>query len=280
MDLLAGAADLHVHSSPDIDERRYDDIDLAREAAKAGMGAILIKSHQNSTVERAYLVSKIVPEISVFGGLVLNESVGGLNPAAVRVALRLGAKEIWMPTRSARNHRQHEMQPGGITIFDGDGNLLPVVEEILSAVAQSDCILSTGHLSPIEGTALLRRAHGLGIRKLLVTHPEWAPTFYPFELQQELASLGVFFERCFVSTTHRCGFTPFETIEQAIDELGWNSTILATDLGQVDTPSPVDGMRLYVERLLSTGFTRDAMRQMLVSNPARLLASAKSGVTP
>src|SRR5439155_7550153 len=102
-DFLEGAVDLHVHSSPDIDPRRFDDIDLAREAARAGLGAVLIKSHQNSTVERAWLVSKVVPGIQVFGGLVLNETVGGLNPSAVRLALALGAKQIWMPTRPARN---------------------------------------------------------------------------------------------------------------------------------------------------------------------------------
>jgi hypothetical protein len=51
-----------------VDPRRFNDLDLAREAARAGMGAILIKSHQNSTVERAWLVSKVVTGIQVFGG--------------------------------------------------------------------------------------------------------------------------------------------------------------------------------------------------------------------
>jgi hypothetical protein len=96
-DFLENAIDLHVHSAPDVDHRRYNDLELAREAAAAGMGAILIKSHQNSTVERAWLVSKVVTGIQVFGGLVLNETVGGLNVAAVKLALAMGAKEIWMP---------------------------------------------------------------------------------------------------------------------------------------------------------------------------------------
>jgi len=90
------------------------------------MGAVLIKSHQNSTVERAWLVSQCVPGIRVYGGLVLNETVGGLNPAAVRLALDLGARQIWMPTRSARNHR---------------------LQEIVQAVAQNDCILE----NPVRG---------------------------------------------------------------------------------------------------------------------------------
>src|SRR5580704_19310849 len=95
---LEDAIDLHVHSAPDVDARRFNDLELAREAERAGMAAILIKSHQNSTVERAWLVSKVITGIQVFGGLVLNETVGGLNVAAVKLALAMGAKEIWMPS--------------------------------------------------------------------------------------------------------------------------------------------------------------------------------------
>jgi hypothetical protein len=271
-DYLEGAVDLHVHSAPDVDQRRFNDIELAREAARAQMGAILIKSHQNSTVERAWLVSHCVPGIRVWGGLVLNETVGGLNPAAVRLAVKMGAKQVWMPTRSARNHRRHEGLPGGISVLDEQGELLPAVEEILQILSGSGCILGTGHLGQEETLALLHRAGALGNVKLLVTHPEWAPTFYSLEQQKAMAALGnVTFERCFVSTTHRCGFVPFETIERAIAETGVEHTVLSTDLGQPDTPPPVEGMRRYAERLRSTGFSADDIRRMMQANPSRLL---------
>ena len=272
-DFLEGAADLHVHSSPDVDPRRFDDIELAREAARAGMSALLIKSHQNSTVERASLVSKIVPDIQVFGGLVLNHTVGGLNPAAVRLALRMGAKEIWMPTRSAQNHgRVYGEGDGGIGILDIDGRPAPVIDVICDLIAEADCILGTGHLSPDESVALISRARERGVRRILVTHPEWTGTYFPIELQRELAAGGgVSFERCFVSTTHRCGFTPMKTIVEAIAEIGVGTTILSTDLGQPDTPPPVEGMRLYAEQLRSFGFSADQLRQMAVVNPLGLV---------
>jgi hypothetical protein len=271
-DFLEGAVDLHVHSAPDVDVRRFNDLELAREAARARMGAILIKSHQNSTVERAWLVAQVVPGIRVFGGLVLNETVGGLNPAAVRLAVSMGAKQVWMPTRSARNHRRHHGLPGGITVLNEGGQLLPAAEEILEAVAGSDCILGTGHLSQEETFALIDRASAIGGIRVLVTHPEWAPTFHSVHQQKALAARGnVMFERCFVSTTHRCGCVPFETIEQAIAETGVENTVLSTDLGQPDTPPPAEGLRLYAERLRSTGFSVDDIRRMMQSNPARLL---------
>jgi hypothetical protein len=51
------------------------------------------------------------------------------------------------------------------------------------------------------------------------------------------------------------------------------TTILSTDLGQPQTPPPAEGFRLYAERLRSTGFSVDHIRQMMCSNPAYLLAS-------
>lgn len=273
---LEQAIDLHVHSSPDVDPRRFDDIDLARHAAEARMAALLIKSHQSSTVERAWLVSKVVPEIRVYGGLVLNHTVGGFNPHAVRLALRLGAREIWMPTRSARNHLRHHGADAaelasGLTVTDQNGRLLPVVEEILRLIAQAGCILGTGHLASEEATVLIRRARELGVKAILVTHPEWSATYYPVDLQRELAGPDLFFERCFVSTTGICGFTPFEVIEEAIATVGVASTVLASDLGQPVNPAPVEGLAQYAARLRSVGFSPDDIRRMMVDNPARLL---------
>jgi hypothetical protein len=274
-DYLQGAVDLHVHSAPDVDRRRFNDLELARAARDGGVAAIVVKSHQNSTVERAWLVAQCVPGIRVYGGLVLNETVGGLNLAAVRLALQMGARQIWMPTRSARNHRLYHGEAGGIGILDEQGQLLPVVEEILRAMAQSDCILGTGHLSPEETSVLIDAAQRLGVAKVLVTHPEWEPTYHSFEAQKELAQRGnVFFERCFVSTVHLCGRVPFETIERAITETGVERTVLSTDLGQPDTPPPVEGLRLYAERLRSTGFSVDQIRQMMQANPELLLAAS------
>jgi hypothetical protein len=274
-DYLDGAVDLHVHSYPDIEPRRYDDIDLAREAARAGMGAILIKSHQASTVERAYLVSRVVSGIDVYGGIVLNETVGGLNPSAARLAIQLGAKQVWMPTRSAANDRRQHGQRGGITILDSEGRLCLEAREILALVAKAGCALGTGHLSPEEVFVLAEAAHAARVPKLLITHPEWSVTHYSIAQQKQLARYGnVMFERCFVSTTHRCGFTPLSVIERAIATLGVESTVLSTDLGQPDTPAPVEGLRLFTAQLRACGFSADQIYSMTNTNPRSVLTAA------
>ena len=178
-----------------------------------------------------------------------------------------------MPTRSARNHRRfYGTGDDGITIFDANGCISPAVNRILDMIAPSECVLGTGHLSPEESVALIQRASERGVRRILVTHPEWEGTFFPLELQRRLvAEAGVLFERCYVSTTHRCGFTPMKTIADAIAETGVENTLLSTDLGQPDTPPPVEGLRLFAEQLRSFGFSVDDLRRMTAEIPCALL---------
>src|ERR1700679_593183 len=80
---LAGAIDIHVHAAPDSTPRSIDAIDLARLAKARGMRGLVLKNHYESTAALAYLVRKVVPGIEIFGGIDLNRSVGGINPAAV-----------------------------------------------------------------------------------------------------------------------------------------------------------------------------------------------------
>src|SRR5206468_13082954 len=72
---VAGAIDMHCHPFPDLFPRLADDIDIAIAARDAGLKALMLKCHHESTVSRAYLISRIVPGIRVFGGVVLNSYV-------------------------------------------------------------------------------------------------------------------------------------------------------------------------------------------------------------
>ena len=55
MDLMKGVIDMHVHTNPDLRLRAYDDFELMEAAIRVGARAIVIKTHQGSTVDRAYL---------------------------------------------------------------------------------------------------------------------------------------------------------------------------------------------------------------------------------
>ena len=81
---LAGMIDLHVHVAPDSrGPRSVNGFEAAQMARRHGIRALLIKNHYTETASQAYLVSQIVPDIGVYGGIVLNRSVGGINPVAV-----------------------------------------------------------------------------------------------------------------------------------------------------------------------------------------------------
>ena len=100
---IEGAYDLQVHVAPDVIGRRIDDLDLAHEFLAHKLRGFVLKSHYFPTAERAKVVTKAVPGIAAFGALTLNHAVGGLNPVAVELAGRSGAKIVWMPTVDAEN---------------------------------------------------------------------------------------------------------------------------------------------------------------------------------
>lgn len=264
---IRGVYDMHVHSYPDIVPRRCDDVELAQAAAAAGMGGLMIKSHHGSTVERAILVQRVVPSIRIFGGITLGPAVGGFNPAAVELALRQGAKEVWMPTLSAANHLalRGSAEPG-LSVWDEERRPVEGLLEILDLIALHDVILGTGHLSLEEITFLVPAALDRGIRKIFITHPELDITRMPIAMQRELALPGVHFERCLICTTRFGGGYPFAEIVGNIRAIGVDSTVLATDFGQAANPHPVEAMADYLDRLAAAGFTESELERMAVVN--------------
>ena len=268
---LSGLIDLHIHAAPDVRPRYADDVDLVTAAARAGMRAVLLKSHVTLTADRASISEKVVGGIRAFGGLVLNTQVGGFNPAAVEAALQMGAKQIWMPTMDSAHHRRYEGKPGGLTIFTDEGRIRPEVHEIIELVREADVILGTGHLAIEETAALVRLARQRGLRKIVVTHPEARFIRMPVEAQMEMAAEGVFFERCYIHDMARPGVAAGAEIAAQIRKVGVDSTVLATDFGQAHNPAPVDGMRAYITALNAQDFTNQELRHMASENPAHLL---------
>jgi hypothetical protein len=286
--LLKDCFDIHIHSYPDIIPRKMDDFEVAYQAKKAKMAGILIKNHFDPTTSRALLVQKIVGEdIKVFGGCVLNYNIGGLNPEAVNFQIKLGAKEIWMPTVHARNHlikfasvkndlknhlKINNTELHGISILDKNKKIVPKVYQILELVAKNNVILGTGHLSVDEIVLLINEAKKIGVEKILVTHPEWWVINMPIDIQTEIAKKGVFFERClfFITDTfYKKG--DFSITIDAIKKIGVKSTILATDFGQMDNPTPIFGLIDYFNKLKKAGFSQRDLDIMTKINPSFLL---------
>ncbi len=297
LDLLQGAIDTHIHTSPSLFPRVCDHVECARGAASMGMRAVVFKYHHGDTSGRIPIVRDIVGDaIQVYGGLTLNNAVGGFNPFAVDAAIRLGAKTIWMPTLSARNHLEKlgaphfpgQKQTGKVrlkekplTIFTDEKRkkVLPEVRTICQQIADAGICLSTGHLDPGEVRALIRLAKDEGVKHIIVQHPEYIVDATIAE-QAEFARMGALIEHlaifCF---THwgayptRNDGSPNSVKEQVkmIRAVGPERTILATDLGQIHNAPPWEGLRLFVQLLLDHGIKASEIETMLHRNPAKVL---------
>ena len=79
---LEGAIDLHVHSAPEVFGRIGDAVQIAKRCEAAGMRAVVFKAHHEGTMTRAYYANQQLQHLTAFGGLVLNDFVGGINPTA------------------------------------------------------------------------------------------------------------------------------------------------------------------------------------------------------
>ena len=295
-DLVRGAFDLHVHISPDVVERRIDDIGLARRFAELGLAGFVLKSHYNSTAERAAVVRAAVPGIDVLGAIVLNRAVGGINPVAVEIAAREGARKVWLPTVDSENERAHlaaagpdtklpvwsklefELREKGIgadpvAVFDADGELLPETRDVLALAAEHGMVLSTGHISGPEALTVLEAALAAGVENVVLTHPDYPGQAISVDDQVEMARKGAMIERCFTTPfTGKCGWEQWLDGTRAV---GPERTVVTSDLGQVKNPPVEDGLPLMAEKLLEAGFSEDEVRTMAVDN-TRLLAGAEA----
>jgi len=286
-DLLQGALDLHIHAAPDIVPRLLDDLALARAARDARMAAIVLKSHHMLTADRAQIAQALFPDLRIFGGLALNlPACGGLNPEAVKVAIRMGARIIWLPTFSAANHIKRtktrisgnlgvmsqgfKRQP--VHVVGDDGVVKPELVEILKLIAEANIILATGHLSVPEIKAVVDAAVAAGVRKILVNHPELWLIGMSTEDQRELAAKGAMMEVCIRSVTApgHAEVSP-KVLAERIKAIGAEHVVMATDFGQVDSPPAPEGMRWYIAQMLECGIPVADVERMTKVNPSRLL---------
>ncbi|MFH0848099.1 MAG: DUF6282 family protein [archaeon] len=275
--LLKGSIDLHVHSTPHTSEKRWDIFDLARQVVSSEMGAVVVKDHYTMTADRAVMVSQAVPGARIFGGTTLNLAVGGINPEAVKPAIRFGAKIVWMPTLSASSDLKSRGEPyeKGVSVFadgiDKKGKLLPEVEQVLNLIADNDIILATGHLSGPEIVALVDKAKSCGVTKIVVNHPQFRSVGLSIDVQRDLAKRGAYMEECLnFCTPHNPVIKPNDLADQ-IRQIGSSQCIMATDMGQLDNFAPTEGMRVFIRLMLDRGFSESEVRMMTSVNPARLL---------
>jgi hypothetical protein len=271
---LNGVIDVHVHSDPDSLPRSIDAIDAARAALSRGLRGIVLKNHFEPTASLAYIVRKEVPGIEVFGGIVLNRPVGGINPAAVeRMAQVKGGygRVVWMPTFDAENQVRESKEERPYVPVSRGGKLLPEAGAVLDIVAKRGLVLATGHSSPEENLLLIREARQRGIERIIVTHAMLPPVRMSVAAMREAAALGAYVEFVYNALIGPNKAYRIEECAAAIRSVGPEHVILSSDLGQAGNPLHADGLAAFLKALSEAGFSQAEIDRMTKTNPARLL---------
>lgn len=293
-ELIRGAYDLHVHSAPDVLPRKMNDIEMAQRIIHCGMAGYAIKNHYFCTSQRAELIQMMYPDCDAVGTITLNSSVGGINPTAVEMAGRSGAKIVWFPTCDSKHEIAHvfsgdpnkklpywaqiiiQMKEAGInaptiSIMDENGELIPQVYNVLDIIAKHNMVLATSHISHEETFALAKAASEHQVKRIIITHVDFPSTFYTIEEQMELVKYGAMMEHCY--TTFYSGKVDFKVTLEQIKALGSDNVILATDLGQKTAPYPDEGLLEFATLLYDNGISAKDIRKMTVHNAKKLIKS-------
>jgi hypothetical protein len=265
---LNGAIDMHAHSYPDGVDRSIDAIDLAKLAKSRGMRAVVLKNHYEPTASLAYIVRKEVPGIEVFGGISLDLTVGGVNPAAVEWMTKVKGgygKVVWLPTFDSENQARPAGRPFSPVVRNGA--VTPEVSSVIAIAARNNLVLETGHSSPAEALVIIREAKRQGVQNVMVTHAMSPLVNMSIADMQTAAKLGAYLELTWV----RPGSEAAQAYVKAIRAVGPEFIVLSSDLGQPNNPLHPDGMLAMYQYLASQGIPIADIDRMAKVNPGKLL---------
>jgi hypothetical protein len=285
LELLRGAIDMHAHTAPALFPRPIRDQDLGSYALDYGMRGFVLKDHDSATFHRAAQLKAAMPGLDPIGAIVLNRSVGGINPYVVEAALQYGARVVWMPSNHSKHHdeffgipdypqlgRLRRQLPGaGVTVLDESGRLTDEAKTVVRLIHEYGACLCTGHLSLEETRLMLDEANRVGLERFLVTHVNWALTKYDLDVQRELMAKGAYLEIVAISCVSPTFYeqTPAE-LAPWLDAHKGERLVLSSDLGQGSGPPHPEGLRMLAWSLLDEGIDYSTLEKMMKENPAFL----------
>ena len=278
--LMDGAIDVHIHPGPDAyNARIYDELEIAIQACQVGMKAIVFKGHSMPSTRSAYFVQKAVDQwaeqhnkkkIDVRGGVMLNDSVGGLNPEAVLTSYRIGGKHVWLPNKDSSFHHKLYGIPGGIEVLDENDRVVPELREILALIAEGDMVLSLSHQSVKERFIIIDEAKKAGVERIELGHPLQLTAKMTIDQMKIAAEKGVYLGMYCANFEPGLMWSWAEFME-AVKVVGCDRIVIGSDCGHFAFPAPVEAMRLFITGMLMRGIPDRDVEKMVKTNPSDLL---------
>lgn len=284
---LQGVVEMHLHGDPDSPAQWWADnkIALLERHRAEGYRAVLFIGNNWPTHNDAFLLSRQVQGIEVFGGLTLNLCHGQtLNTTAAERCLNDAASSffrcIWLPTMDA-DFDLRKKGRRGISVLDAHGRPLPETLNLMALCRDADIMLGTGHCGPEAAVILAGAAREVGFEKLVVTQSLLSPRALDMEQVRRCLDAGAYLEHvalaAFKGEGHtsipahkKHGHTSPAQMARCI-ELAPERQFLATDMNQRSNPHPVEAMRFLLRELKAAGLSREAILQVSRRTPARLL---------
>lgn len=283
---MKGVFDTHVHYAPHARVKANTDaLSLARLAKESDMAGFVLKCNCFPSVGAAYLAKRICPELNIFGGIVINPQIGGLNVEAIKAAIRYGegnpaeyCRFVCLPTfYSVRDIAFHHKKETPIELVKG-GAVVDDLKRILDLVAEHALVLMSGHVGESELFAVMEQAVRQGVRNMVLCHPSSPVVNLSLEAQRALAEMGAVMQHCCVETypyyEKKYGFAgpSFDDLAKAIRFVGAEHCIIASDMGADAgvNPNPVEGFANYINELQQRGLTEEEIFMMAATHPLQL----------
>ena len=232
-----------------------------------------------------------------FGSITLNN---GFNPEYVYEIAREMSKKwvVWGPTLNALAHInavsgdiawkklfKGVVLSNPISVLDEHRNLRSEVIETLQAIKETGTIFATGHLSSEEVMKTINEAINVGIPKIILSHVSSRHNRLSVDDQLSLIRAGeakgtsIYSEHCAI--TYIDGkpgaYNLLDDFVVPIQLVGPEHCIISSDCGRVvpqdsnKPTTPFDCLEQFTSLLHENGLTINAIHQMVISNPKKLL---------
>ena len=120
---------------------------------------------------------------------------------------------------------------------------------------------------------MTEEAQKCGVKKILLTHPQWNVNRMTPDQMAEIAEKGAYIGLFLYSAFPHFNNPVCDRAEvlEIIEKVGPEKCVIGTDFGSMLNPPPVEGMKLFIRLLLAMGVSDKSIDIMLKSNGAKLL---------
>lgn len=283
-ELIQYHVDMHVHSNPDcspLHPQHASNEDVVKLCHDAGMHGFVLKTHMWPAVGLAKKLNEMYDDFTVYPSVSLNLTAGGPYPWVMDMAIKNGARFVWLPTWSSINDKKCA---GGFTqlvineksneylqdipdeqfytVCDENGELKDNIKKIIEMAKEANIVLGTGHGTTEEALQVMRYANSIGYKKVVFTHPACNLDAYSMDQLKEFAQLGGVIELTTLCVQPEINTMTPQLWKETCEACGYDHCMLSSDqFFDWTPPIPVQYEKLMHD-MYDLGCTMEQLKTM------------------